>query len=440
MKLTSKVLLHPRRREDGTHQARVRLTINRVVAFLDAGFTVAPANWNDRPTAALNKSWVRATDSNAASRNNLLAQLCNDAEETNRHNPDLPALALRDLLAASRGAPKAVKPRARTDGAPTDFVAFAHWYVEQRRKTDKPNTVLFYYNAAKALAAWRGELPLPVAELSRPHLDELHTWLCARPGIYPGTARDRMVKLSTIALHAVRLGLLPTRDNPFAGYRLPAVANKNPPARPTEEARLAVMRYDLALVPAPHNGPPADYRRSLEVRRDIWALQYRVRGTRIGDVLQLRERDLRPDRISFAETKTGKGKATARTPSINVILARYPPTGNPVAYVFPCLDYTRPYAALHPSLNTLALLNTELRARTQWVNNGLRTLARLAGVPAFTSHSARHMFAEKIYASTKDLWLVKSMLQHTKLATTEQYMKVLGHDELDAATEAILGE
>ena len=438
MSLTAKVVLHPRKREDGTYRVRVRLTRNRVSAFLDAGFTLPLAQFNAKPTAALSRSWVRAGHVEADALNQRLDELLRDAQAAGRDNPTRAAAEVRDALLRATGAPRVVKaPPAPVDGPPTDFVQFAHWYVRQRAKTDKPNTVLFYYNAATALAAWRGTLPLPLADLAKHHLDELHVWLNARPGVYAGTARDRLVKLSTVALHAQRLGLLDARLNPFAGYRLPRVANKQPPIRLTDDHRQQVMALDLNAVPVPLHRPADAYRRSLEIRRDVWALQYYVRGTRISDVLQLRERDVRPDRISFAETKTGKGKSTGRGPVINAILARYAPTGDPVAYVFPVLDHLRPYAALHPSLLGLGLLNTELRARTQWVNNGLRRLAHLAQVPAFTSHSARHMFAEKAYAKTKDIWLLKSLLNHSKIATTEQYMRSLGHDELDAATDSI---
>lgn len=42
MGLTAKALLHPRLREDGTQQVRVRLTAHRASVFVDAGFTIAP--------------------------------------------------------------------------------------------------------------------------------------------------------------------------------------------------------------------------------------------------------------------------------------------------------------------------------------------------------------------------------------------------------------
>lgn len=75
-----------------------------------------------------------------------------------------------------------------------------------------------------------------------------------------------------------------------------------------------------------------------------------------------------------------------------------------------------------------------------WVNDGLKVLAALAGVPPFTSHSARHLYTERAYATTKDLRLVQALLNHSNVATTERYLQTLGYDALDAATELVLGE
>lgn len=40
--LTCKPLLHPRPHANGAHQVRVRLTKDRLTAFLDAGFALLP--------------------------------------------------------------------------------------------------------------------------------------------------------------------------------------------------------------------------------------------------------------------------------------------------------------------------------------------------------------------------------------------------------------
>lgn len=433
MGLTAKALLHPRVRDDGTQQVRVRLTAHRASVFLDAGFTVAPRHWNAKGTAD-KANWVRGTERDATELNGALARLVAAALRRGRECPDHTADAVRAAVLAGEGRGPAPAPAA--PGVPTDLPAFADYYVAERARTDKYGTVKFYAQVARNLREWRAGVPLPLAALRGTDLEAFHGWLLERPTVFAGTARDRLAKLSTVLKRAVRLGLLPAPQNPFLDFRLPATGNKRPPVRPTEAQRLAFLAFDLRTIAAPFRRP--GFRRDLGVRRDIWHLQYLLRGSRVGDVLQLRERDVRADRISFTEAKTGKLKSMGRTPAVNALLARYPPTGTPLAYVFPALDHTRPYAAEAPAPAQRQVLGEAINSRIQWMNLGLARIARAAGLPVFTTHSARHLFAEKAYAATKDLRLIQAMFNHTSLATTERYMQTLGYDALDAATAAVL--
>lgn len=437
MGLTFKAVLHPREREDGTRRVQIRLTKDRKSVFLDAGFTVLAKHWN--PTGSTDKvNWIRGGERDSPALNSKLERLLRSCRTTSVADPSLSAEELRERLLKDDGRPVPEKvAKANPNAPPTDFVKFAEYYVRERAKKDKYNTVKFYRDAARNLSEWRHGKPLPFSELTKQHVAELGEWLLAQPKIFAGTARDRIIKLSTIARAAEKLGLVPAGRQPFADLELPKSGNKRPPRRPTEDEQLAVLALDISTIEAPRRYP--DYRHQLEIRRDIWELQYLIRGSRCGDMLQLRERDVRPARVSFTETKTGKLKGVARSEAINAILARYPATGNPMAFVFPVLDHTRPYAAENPTQAQREMLAIELATRINWVNDGLRALARVANVPEFTSHSARHIFGEKAYSKLRDLRTLQAFFNHSHISTTERYLKTLGFDALDEATERVLG-
>lgn len=423
MGFSAKPLLHPHARQDGRHQVRIRLTKHRVPIFLDAGFTVAAKNWNEKATRD-GRNWIRSGEVDHKDLNQRLDGLLSTAYRLELDNPSLSAAEVRDLL-VNRKAPLVPAPRA------PDLVAFAQAYVRRRALVDKPSTVLFYHNATTHLATWRRGEPLPIAELTADHLTAFYQYLCAKPSVYAGTAADYLVKLNTIVRDATRQGLLPSHLNPFATYRSPKSPNKNPPVRPTEQQRLALLHFDLTQIPVGHHG--TTYHASLAHCRNVWELQYLTWGSRFRDIALLRERDVRPDRISFMEAKTGKLKSVPRTALINAILVQYPPTGNPMAFVLPLIDHTHPCTADRPPLVQLEVLNSELRLRNHWVNRGLRVIANAAGIPGFTTHSARHMFAERLYAKTKDIRMVQKALGHFSLDITERYMAPLGYSALDAA-------
>ena len=437
MGLTLRPQLAERGRADGTRQVRIRLTKDRKIVYIDATFTLHPKHWNEKGAAT--GKWVRTSEPDHERLNHRLDVLLRDGRATALAAPLLGAAQMRDLLLKSEGRPKVQKAApADPTAPPTDLVAFADYYVRQRAKTDKPNTVKFYREAAAQLAQWRGGLPLPFAELREQHLTDFRAWMLAKPRVFAGTANDRLVKLSTILRRAEKLGLLDAKNNPFRDFSIEKVGNKRPPRRPTEDERRAVLGCDLRGISGLRRQP--GFHAHLLIRRDVWEMQYLIRGSRCGDMLLLREQSVRPDRISFAETKTGKLKNVARTEAINAILRRYPPTGDPLAYVFPLLDHRQPYAAEFPTQQQLEARSLQLRVAVKALNRGLGIIAAHAGVPAFSSHSARHMYTERAFSKTKDMRLVQKMLNHADISTTERYLQALGYDALDAATELVLAD
>jgi integrase len=418
---------------------RIRLTKDRVVAFLDAGFAIFAKHWNANGKLD-GAAWVRAGNKSALSLNSKIENLLREARDLGLASPLLTAAEVRERLVAGEGQPQKPTPKPKASGPPAELLAWAAHYVRERSRTDKANTVKFYASAAAALNKWRNKEPLPLAEVSREDLAEYQQWLLTRAErpLFPGSARDQMKKLSTILRAAVKAGVMPAAPWPFEGLALPPEGNKNPPRRLTYAQRQQLMEFDLSQIKVLRRG--ANFHASLQIRRDIWSLQYHVRGTRCGDIIRLRERDVTASRISFTETKTGKYKTVARTPPIDAILSRYPATGVGEAFVFPVLDAAQPYASLHPTVAQEAVLADELRDAVIWVNSGLRVIARAAGLPSVTSHSARHMYAERVYDITKDIRIVQASFNHASLSTTEKYMRPLGYDALDAATQDILGE
>lgn len=437
--LTAKAGLHPRKRSDGTQQVRVRLTRNRQSVFWDAGFTLPAKHWNPEGIRD-KKNWVRLSEKEHLRLNTHLRKMVDSAEAAGMAYPLLPAA---DLLAALLGAPLAA-PEA------PDFVAFARQYVEDRARTDKPGTVRFYYYAVKDLLEWRhaqckpgpspafghlrpladwvGHTPLPYALLTEQNVRDFHAWLCRKPNVHATTARDRVVKLGTVARLAVKRGQLDDRANPFPDLKLPVPPAKRPPRTPHAADVDAVLGLDLGR---------KSRASGLAMKRDVWTLQMLALGTRIGDVLQLREQDVRDSRLLFVETKTGKTKSVKRTEAIDAILARYPATGDRLAYVFPLLDHTAWYATEHPTLDHVAQRDEAVRNAINKVNDGLEILCRQAGVVAFTSHSARHYFAALAWDKLKDLLTMQRFFNHSSPTTTMRYLRGIGVDTLDAAADAV---
>lgn len=58
----------------------------------------------------------------------------------------------------------------------------------------------------------------------------------------------------------------------------------------------------------------------------------------------------------------------------------------------------------------------------------IRRLGEYAGVEGAHPHVIRHTAGTQLYMETKDIMLVKQFMRHSKVATTERYLKRLGID------------
>lgn len=420
-KLTWKVVLHPYVKEDGTQQVRLRLTKDRASRFVDTGIAIHKSQWNKKATPRL-ANWLTSAAHDYEKRNEELRALGLDYEDAARANPTWDFTHLDKKVVAVPAEP--VLPPEQTD-----FVAFAEQYVRGRAITDKPSTIVLYSRAVRDLKRWRGGAALPFAELSEQLVLDFYAWLVQEVGNYAATARDKVIKLSTIAKRAVKKGLLRYEANPFLDLPIPRIGNKKPVSRPPIAAFEQLLAVDFHTV-------PASRRADMQHRRRVWLLQHYLRGTRVSDILLLRERNVLPERILLTERKTGKLKSIRRTPQIDALLSHYPPTGVAEAFVLPFLDHTKGYASPNPTVAQQADLDYVIQKRIAVVNFALQVMAREVGIPRFTSHAARHLFVDRLEKKQVSGREISALLGHSSEAVTRAYRQQLGYDELDEAAES----
>lgn len=83
---------------------------------------------------------------------------------------------------------------------------------------------------------------------------------------------------------------------------------------------------------------------------------------------------------------------------------------------------------------TLLRSRRNRRMHTSTVNSRLRRLAKLAGLnKRIHSHALRHTFGTRVYSLTKDMLLVRDLLGHRSVATTQVYT----HCVIDEARDAV---
>jgi len=124
-------------------------------------------------------------------------------------------------------------------------------------------------------------------------------------------------------------------------------------------------------------------------------------GLRVGDVLALRVNNFRDGKLEIHEEKTGK--------------LQYRDINRGV------YDYVRDYAIENQLPPTAKLFSVGVRA----VQDRLKTVTDYLRLENITTHSFRKMYATFAYEENgHNLELVKELLNHTSIATTQRYIRV----------------
>lgn len=136
-------------------------------------------------------------------------------------------------------------------------------------------------------------------------------------------------------------------------------------------------------------------------------------GLRIGDVLSLRVSSFRNGKLELREEKTGKLQYRKVNPYVVEAVMR-----RVIAKKLGEKDF---------------ILDIKVRA----VQKQLKIIVDHLGLENISTHSFRKMYATEIYEkSNHNIQLLKELLNHTSVATTQRYIRVSQKD-IDEASESI---
>jgi integrase len=215
-------------------------------------------------------------------------------------------------------------------GGGDDFLAYMQKDIERRRKAGHPRTAEKFTNIRSKLQSFRlgvthpkgrdglrdepaeekarrATVTLPFSELTVRLVRDYETCL-AGLGNRETTLNKELSFIKTIVLQAIDEDKLAEAKKPFKKIKLKE--GKAQPKAKLSDAEVALLE-EL----------PAEQLSKGELRaHDAWLIQYYLLGSRVGDAVCLRWRDVRTEDVFFTEHKTGKAKLS---PRLNAVLARW---------------------------------------------------------------------------------------------------------------------
>jgi integrase len=239
----------------------------------------------------------------------------------------------------------------------------------------------------------------------------------------PNTVRKELQRVKRVFRQAVADGELRPNDNPFERYRLPK--GENPVRR---WLSLEDIERLHRLNVEPHS--------NIAITRDIYVMSFTLGGARFGDCCRLKWRDFVNHRVEFRQMKSGRVVNITVPPMAQEVLARYrKASDSKEAFVFPFLR------SLDESDSVR--LRRRISSLNAVANREIKRACELAGLDpsGITMHTARHSFA--VHARAKgggNLFGIMAHMGHSRLQTTEQYLRSLDLDVADQLSDRLWGD
>lgn len=316
-------------------------------------------------------------------------------------------------------------------------------YMERRVSSRRFYITL--YGTLRDYQKYRGKqgCDLLFKEITLSFLSDFEQWLTGLTSSHtgkplsPATISTYLSTMSKTINRAIKIdAIIKPEDNPFLRYPIKGCKLTKDKLNASEIAKIEAL--DI----------PTESR--LYMTRDLFLFSFYCAGIRRSDCLRLRWRNVTDDgRLQYKMSKTGKSQNILLVPQARKIIDYYRTSASrPDDFIFPvttrrdtlnCYKIDQDKTRLDPC-TALKIYNigNHIGAR---INRHLKIIARMSGISKnITFHVARHSFAHVAKERGADNIILRDLLKHSSLNTTERYIGSFGDEGNDRALQAIFGD
>lgn len=401
----------------GEYAILLRITQEGKRSYKKSSVTVRNKTWFNKN--ARNENWIRQSDPEYAKKNETLAKELADAKAEK-------AVGLEKQGVVT---PSIIKARLEQAPVATSFLEFVKEHCEDLHSNGQIRYWKQFRDLTHKLEAFRKSRRMSdilFVDLTAPFLDKFEKFLQQLPNqrdkdsgkvLNKNTILNSMKRFRTLTRKAVKLGYLSADKDPFLNYEFHWL--------PTTKDKLESDEIDRIIKLDLEEGS------MLWHARNCFLFSYYCAGIRVGDLIQLRWRNVEGGRIAYQMGKNHKIRDNILVPQARTILESYDHEDKQLDdYIFPLLSNDKPYAK-HVTQNAKDTMSVELKtalyndisAKTALLNKYLKQIAELADIDKHLSfHVSRHSFARLAKERGTDSGVVQGLLAHSSLKTTEGYM------------------
>ena len=411
---------HPNR--FGFYPVMIRITKNRKTKRVKTELEVKKADWNQK---AKNYRHFRNSFHNAEVFNTMLEDIIKRYRET-----------YIDLANEGNATAENIVEKVRKGKTSASFLQYAQERAQTMYDNGNFSTWKRYNGFCNKLAAYLGSKrkhDITFAEITPAFLADYETYLHKLPNerhpekvLHQNTIESIFRIFKAIVNRAITIdGKMKYDQNPFLKFKCVGVKTTKEKLDSKELEKLLALELEKDSL--------------LWHCRNYFFFSFYCAGIRVGDLMQLRWCNITPEgRLFYQMGKNHKTRDLVLVPEAIEILKQYEPRKTkPTDYIFPLLNNASSWAkyvtqsekdSMPPDMKR-DYYNT-LSAKNALINKELALLANAAGIEKKVSfHISRHSFAKAAKEKGIDNLILKELLAHSNLATTQRYM-----GEFDTAT------
>lgn len=386
------------KKQNGTQAIRLRIfTSANDIQYIDTGISVLKNQWDDKKQQVKKHPIEEQLN---ASMNALL----NDVKILYYKNEGVSAKRLLQIYKNSK----------KYDGS--SLLNFYQSIVDENKMKGAIRTAKTQQHYIDKLSKFASFLSF--ADISPLWAKDYEKWLISR-GNKPNTIASNFKCLNAILNKAVKMGLI--EKNPLKGYEIKTVNSK----------KEVLSIEDIGLL---ENYEIAPHFKGMELARDIFLFSFYMAGMRFSDVCKLKWENVTDTEVVYTMGKSEKRAGATRyipiTPKVKQILERYKANKT---FIFPILDKC--------DLNDIEKVEYTIYIANNKLNRSIKILAKHAGITKHVSmHIAKHSFASYAVKNNVNLFHISKLLGHTKLSTTEHYLRDFFQKEQTDVMNSLFGQ
>lgn len=391
-----------RKKSDNTYPIILRLSHLRKTTSISLGYSVQKEYWDSRKRSVKN-SFKGVTSVNKL--NNILLKEKTRAADIINDLFDRKELEFLSI--------KQVKDKIVRTSKYESFFEFGYGLAEELKKAQRYGTARSYSGTLGTFKTYNNNKDLKFNELNYHFLLKYESQYLSKGNSINGLASN-LRTIKAIYNKAIRAGLVKKEAYPFTNYKIRTIPTKKRAIDLESIKKIVAMSVDRSS--------------ALFHYRNYFLASYMMYGISFMDLGFLKLENIMNDRIRFQRSKTGKLYDIKITEQLQEVLSIYTENKQKDAFIFPIVKRDK-----------LELQHKDIDWERHRYNKGLKRIGALCGIEDnLTSYVSRHSFATQAMLQNVPLLAISAMLGHSKLNTTQIYLKSLPNNILDSYNEQIV--